>query len=344
MRAMGRGWLLGVALAIACGSSEPEAPSAPATRELTPADLFPMGVGDRWARESDGEHGLLVVTARAGAAAVFFGTDRTSAERYVLDEGRVALVSPEGDVLAPYLDVPVAVGHEWRYALGDQRCMASYAEAGRRFELAGLTLEDCVLVRRRCEGGKAGEGDAIPNMAIAYEELFCPGAGRMSDEIRLVPPPEGLPAGRAWRVTYYRVAGAPALPVPEALDCAQLLLAPTDVQAACGSTFRPAGSAMVEGACRMRFTAPGGVLEVRARTSSAPDESAVDTLLLEPGERAEADGALRRLRPTEQADGSTEGFAFAEGATAFAVRVSAGACAPERARQLEPLLRSLVRP
>ncbi|MBX3246372.1 MAG: hypothetical protein KF901_04245 [Myxococcales bacterium] len=349
-------WWVVVVPALACGSREPSPPPDEETRELTPADLFPMTVGDRWARESEGEHSLRVVTARAGAAAVFFGTDRTTAERFALDEGRVALVSPDGDLLAPYLDAPIAIGHEWAYTLGDQRCVASYAEAARRFEVAGRALDDCVLVRRRCEGGKAEEGAASADVAVAHEELFCPGVGRVSEELRLVPAPDGIPGRRAWRVTYYRVAGAPALPAPESIACERLLLAPTDVQAACGSAFRPAGSAMVDGACRMRFAAPGGVLEVRARSAHPADDAAMDALALEPGEHARAEGNLRRIVPSasggtsaegvadEAREASVGGFAFTEGAIVFAVRVTTDACAPERAQQLEPLLRSLVRP
>lgn len=367
--------LLFVALLAACDCSEPAAPVVEAP-PLTPADLFPMHAGDRWANESDGdERSLLVVTAvTPEGVGVFFGDDRTSAERYRVSAQGVELVAPDGTVLAPYLDVPVALAHEWSYELGDTRCVATYATVGETAEVAGTHLEGCVEVRRRCE---LPEGKPFPNAtAQIHEELWCPNVGRVRETVRFRPAPtiEGFPAEKTWALRYYRVQDAPALALPDPLDCAHFLLAATDVQAACGPALRFVGAADVDGSCRARFTGSGGVLEVRARRfDAAPDATALDALLLEGDERAELAGELRMIATSDEAtpneaptthatpgssptpndvpndlapDGATprtHGFALAEGPVGVALRANDAVCPEERARRLEPLLRSLVR-
>jgi len=381
-----------VALLAACDCSEPAAPVVEAP-PLTPADLFPMHAGDRWANESDGdERSLLVVTAvTSEGVGVFFGDDRTSAERYRVSAQGVELVAPDGTVLAPYLDVPVALAHEWSYELGDTRCVATYATVGETAEVAGTRLEGCVEVRRRCE---LPEGKPFPNAtAQIHEELWCPNVGRVRETVRFRPAPtiEGFPAEKTWTLRYYRVQDAPALALPEPLDCAHFLIAATDVQAACGPALRFVGAADVDGSCRARFTGSGGVLEVRARRfDAAPDATALDALLLEGDERAGFEGELRVIarsdeaapneaspeeaapneptpttapsgstpneeRPISPAEAptpnevmpngaaSTHGFALVEGPVGVALRANDAVCPEDRARRLEPLLRSLVR-
>jgi len=380
-----------VALLAACDCSEPAAPVVEAP-PLTPADLFPMHAGDRWANESVGEgepeRSLLVVTAvTPEGVGVFFGDDRTSAERYRVSAQGVELVAPDGTVLAPYLDAPVALAHEWSYELGDTRCVATYATVGETAEVAGTRLEGCVEVRRRCE---LPEGKPFPNAtAQIHEELWCPNVGRVRETVRFRPAPtiEGFPAEKTWTLRYYRVQDAPALALPEPLDCAHFLIAATDVQAACGPALRFVGAADVDGSCRARFTGSGGVLEVRARRfDAAPDAIALDTLMLEGDERAEIEGELRVIAtpneatpdrgteaptPNEEQPNSptpdptpneatpneatpneatpneatprTHGFVLAEGPVGVALRGSDAVCSEERARRLEPLLRSLVR-
>jgi hypothetical protein len=385
--------LLVVTLLAACDCSEPAAPVVEAP-PLTPADLFPMHPGDRWANESEGdgdpERSLLVVTAvTPEGVGVFFGDDRTSAERYRVSAQGVELVAPDGTVLAPYLDAPVALAHEWSYELGDTRCVATYATVGETAEVAGTRLEGCVEVRRRCE---LPEGKPFPAAtAQLHEELWCPNVGRVRETVRFRPAPtiEGFPAEKTWALRYYRVQDAPALALPEPLDCAHFLIAATDVQAACGPALRFVGAADVDGSCRARFTGSGGVLEVRARRFDAtPESAALDALLLEGDERAVADGALRSIArdpseatpneatpneatpgetPNEARPGSspadptpneatpneatpneaaarTQGFALVEGPVGVALRANDAVCSEERARRLEPLLRSLVRP
>ncbi|MCU0674937.1 MAG: hypothetical protein MUE69_19370 [Myxococcota bacterium] len=391
-----------VALLAACDCSEPASPVVEAP-PLTPADLFPMHAGDRWANESEGEgdpeRSLLVVTAvTPEGVGVFFGDDRTSAERYRVSVQGVELVAPDGTVLAPYLDAPVALAHEWSYELGDTRCVATYATVGETAEVASTRLEGCVEVRRRCE---LPAGKPFPNAtAQIHEELWCPNVGRVRESVRFRPAPtiEGFPAEKTWALRYYRVQDAPALALPEPLDCAHFLIAATDVQAACGPALRFVGAADVDGSCRARFTGSGGVLEVRARRfDAAPDATALDALLLEGDERAEVAGELRVIAtavdaapneaapneaapndatggptpnevrpnsapegptpneaapneaapneaaPNEAAPSRTHGFALVEGPVGVALRAHEAVCPAERARRLEPLLRSLVR-
>jgi len=400
-----------VTLLASCDCSEPAAPVVEAP-PLTPADLFPMHAGDRWANESEGdgdpERSLLVVTAvTPEGVGVFFGDDRTSAERYRVSAQGVELVAPDGTVLAPYLDVPVALAHEWSYELGDTRCVATYATVGETAEVAGTRLEGCVEVRRRCE---LPAGKPFPNAtAQIHEELWCPNVGRVRETVRFraAPTIEGFPAEKTWALRYYRVQDAPALALPEPLDCAHFLIAATDVQAACGPALRFVGAADVDGSCRARFTGSGGVLEVRARRfDAAPDATVLDALLLEGEERAEVAGELRviataeeatpneaasnefapnealpseaaggptpnEMRPNSPSEGPTpnepapnepapnepapnepapndapsrtHGFALAEGPVGVALRAHEAVCSEERARRLEPLLRSLVR-
>lgn len=350
---MKRPHVLVLLLLAACDCGEPSAPPADEPPPLTAAELFPMHAGDRWALESGDERNLSVVTALGEeGVGVFFGTDRTSAERYRVTDAGVELVSPDGQVLAPYLDVPIALGHEWSYELGDTRCVATYATTNETAEVAGVRLEGCVEVRRRCE---LPEGKPFPAAtAQLHEELWCPSVGRVRETVRFRPAPaiEGFPAEKTWRVTYYRVQGAPALPLPETLDCARFLVATTDVQAACGPALRSAGAADVDGTCRVRFTGSGGVLELRARRfASDPSAAELDALLAEAGESAVEEGELRVLRggpeeppSAEEAPASAHGYVLSEGPMAVALRANEAVCTGERARRLEPLLRSLVRP
>ncbi|MCB9624246.1 MAG: hypothetical protein H6721_17990 [Sandaracinus sp.] len=352
-------------LLAACECGSPSTPPEPEGPPLTAAELFPMHAGDRWALTSGEETSLLVVTALTPeGVGVFFGSDRTSAERYRVGERGVELVAPDGTVLAPFLDTPVALGHEWSYELGDSRCVATYATVGESAEIAGTRLEGCVEVRRRCE---LPEGKPFPNAtAQIHEELWCPAVGRVKETVRFRPAPtiEGFPAEKTWTARYYRVQDAPALALPRPLDCAHFLLASTDVQAACGPALRPAGAADVGGACHVRFTGPGGVLEVRARRfDAAPDSAAIDTMLESGDVAVTSEGELRVFvgeaapsddppppddpAPSEGAEAAPpapHGYALVEGDVAVALRGNDAVCTAERARRLEPLLRSLVRP
>ena len=119
---------------------------------------------------------------------------------------------------------------------------------------------------------------------------------------RPAPTIEGFPAEKTWALRYYRVQDAPALALPEPLDCAHFLIAATEVQAACGPALRFVGAADVDGSCRARSTGSGGVLEVRARRfDAAPDAEALDALLLEGDERAGLEGELRVIARSDEA-------------------------------------------
>ncbi|HJL04392.1 MAG TPA: hypothetical protein RMH85_25370 [Polyangiaceae bacterium LLY-WYZ-15_(1-7)] len=341
-----------------CGGAPAE--EAAEAEEVDPAIYFPMNEGDRWGLErDDGERSVLAVTDRTeGGAAVFFGSGRTSAERFAATDEGVVWVGPGDEVLAPLLDRPMELGHAWSYTLGDTRCEARYATVDAEAEVAGLELEACVEVRRRCVHPA---GKPFPEETTEIrEELYCPYVGRVKETLRFRPAMEGVPAERSWTVGYYRVADAPAPPLPERFDCDAVLLLPSDVQAACGPRLRPAGAARVEGACRFRFTAPGGILEVRAErhadeATRAELDAAVEAWEGEGAEDPEDEGDAE-AEPAESEDGGGDGDGDAEaGADAalvagaiegrhlLLVRADAAACRPEDARRLLPLLQSLVR-
>lgn len=318
----------------------------------SPRDFFPAHAGDRWRMES-GES-LAVTAVTEDGTAVFFGSDRTSAERYRVTDDAVLLIGPDGRPLASWLERPMEVGHGWRYTLGDAECEARYATVEDSADVAGLTYEHCVEVRRRC---RYSAGKPFPAATTELrEEVWCPYVGRVAETLRFDPPPaiEGVDAEHRAQVRYYRVQGAPAPPPPESFDCDAFLLLETDVQAACGPRLRLA-SRDDDGGCTLRFAGLGGELSVRARRlGAAAMASDVDALLTDllpgtPAIREEAELRVAALAPGEAPEregsppGASVGFGLMEGPHAIAV-VTSAACPLDRARALGPLLRSLVRP
>ena len=329
-------------LGSACTCEATSAPHAPDEPAASPRDFFPAHAGDRWRRD-DGES-LAVTAVTEDGLAVFFGSDRTAAERFRVGEDAVQLVAPSGQVLGPWLERPMEVGHSWRYAIGEAECEARYTTVEETADVAGLTFEHCVEVRRRCrypEGKPFGEATTE-----LREEIWCPYVGQVAESVRYEPPPaiEGVPSSRHWRVTAFRVAGAPAPPRPEAFDCDALLLLETDVQAACGPTFHAVERSDEEG-CMLRYAGPTGELTVRARRLD-PRAGTRDVEAMLRAEIPEAtfeDREELRIATGPTRDGAeATGFGLAE--EGHVVAVTSTGCPLDRAVRLAPLLRSLLRP
>ncbi len=330
-----------VLLLLAACTCEAAPEPAAEDRGASPRDFFPARPGDRWRMDS-GES-LAVTALTEDGVAVFFGSDRTSAERYRVTDDAVLLVTPEGEAIAPWLERPMEVGHRWRYSLGDAQCEAQYATVETTAEVAGLSFEHCIEVRRRCQY-PAGKPFPVATAELR-EETWCPYVGRVEETLRLDPRPsiEGAPAERRWRVAYYRVAGAPAPPRPERFDCDGFLLMETDVQAACGPRLRQTERSD-EGGCTLRFAGPDGELTVHAERLDRPvtaDDADAQLTALAPEASVLRDEDDLRIRAGEGMNTEGGAFALAQGEHVIAVRWSA-ACPLERARRLAPLLRSLV--
>lgn len=325
----------------ACEPSEPEPrPVAPAEIEVTPAALFPLSIGDRWReRIDDGPTRTRGVTAHTleGAAVIFGQGDRRPAF-YRADEREAALIDPSGRVLEPLLRAPIRAGARFEYALGDGEgaaaCEASVIETGAREPIAGTTVGGCVRVERRCvhPPGIVFEQETTRTV----EETYCPRIGRVRTRQTIDPPLRGAAGVQAVELVAFRVAGAPRPPAPEAFGCDDVLLLPSDVQAACGPEWTFAGEDQLESGCVHRFTRrvageDEGVLELRVsrRPDARAAEAALDTLL--PGEPAEV-----RTREHEGSTslGATEGDRV--------VLVQTRGCERERAARLVPFVRSLV--
>jgi len=293
--------LLALALPVVSACDDERATPIQEPEDVTPiADYFPAALGDRWAY-SDGTR--LGVTAREDDVAIFFGTGLTAAQRYRVGEGRVDLVSPTGEALAPYLE-PVRLGHQWRYRIGDAVCEARWDEVDTELEAAGLTIRPCARLLRRCThpAGKPFSEETVEE----HREVWCAGVGRAAERQSLDPAPVlgGETIGdRAVHLVDLRVAGGPLPPEGEGVG---VLLLPTDVQAACGPRFVPETLGEVEGETfEARFGGPGGL-------------------------------TIRTSRSALEGD-----HVFEESGLHVALR--SDACPLERLRLLEPTLRSLIR-
>ena len=292
-----------------CGSSPPQPPP----REPPPvSDYFPAAAGDRWRLQTDrGPQTYGVTAVTDTGVSVFFGTDRVSAERFIASAEEVSLVGADDSPIAPFLASPIVLGHTWNYRLGDTACEAKYESVDETIELAGLTLDACIKVKRTClhPGGKPFREPTTET----HQEVYCPKVGRVAERIRLDPAPivdgTSIAAERTSRVTRYRVGGSPAPPAAAAFDCDSFLLMPTDVQAACGPNFRMESAAgLANGnACTYRFTAPTGSISVTAaRAGNPPDDGPLlsveegDNTAWISGDDVCPPARLRRLGPTIQ--------------------------------------------
>lgn len=336
-----------------CGGEPVEEEEEPSAR---PELFFPMHLGDRWGYADGG--GVAVTALTESGVAVFFGSDRTSAERFKANEaGEVLLVDPTDRAIATWLAVPMELGHSWRYTVGDTSCEATYATIDQDASLPGMEIHGCVEVRRRCQ---LPEGKPFPAATMElHEETYCPYVGRVGEIVRFDPRPEieGFPEQKVFEVAYYRVEGAVAVPEPETFGCEHFLLMETDLQAACGPMMRRGELVASDDACMMPFSSGNGSVSIFAkRLDGEATDTDIDALLL-PSVQAPHEEDGWRIREVPGAtgafvdpDGELERrtmpdrrqLGLREGRFVVTVLVENDAC-PEAA-SLQPLLRSLVRP
>lgn len=296
---------------VGCDGCSPEAAEHPSGELPTysMADYFPTGLGDRW-RFGDGT--LSAVTARQENTAVFFGTDRTSAARYRALGQTVTSLAPDGSEIGSFLEGPPQSGRRWLYTLGDAECEAEIKGTGEDFEVAGLTLHECISVERSCHH-PAGKPFAEATTE-RHQERYCPQVGLVAEELSLDPVPQfdGTPMQTPRRrLETYRVAGSPS-PQPLGgegeVHCGDMLLMPTDVAAACGPAFRseaPEGT-LENNVCSYVFTAPAGTVTVQLSMPDHQGEGNASAVVETPErlvrvlaeEEVCAAANLRRLEPT----------------------------------------------
>jgi hypothetical protein len=278
--------ILALLFTIACDSPPAERRTAdapvPARRSAVSVPrYFPLSPGDRWRTRggSDGTvpraFGVTGVDAR-GVAVVFGGAGET-AERYRADAQAVTRVDEQGQTLFPVLRAPLEEGASWTYALAERGvsipCTATLTRvAPEPRRIAGASFAACMTVHRAC---RYPAGAPFP-LATTHErdETYCPDVGLVEETQRFTPPPAPglLPATLRERLVAWRVRGAPPPVRSAALDCDDVLLLPSDVQAACGTALAPRGErtgADEDGACVFRYA--GGEREVEVRIRDARD-------------------------------------------------------------------------
>jgi hypothetical protein len=269
-------------LATACHDPPAERGSAdtPAPARRSGVDVpryFPLSPGDRWRTRggSDGTvpraFGVTGVDAR-GVAVIFGGAGETP-ERYRADAQSVTRVDEQGRPLFPVLRAPLEEGATWSYALTERGVSIPCSATLTRVDpvartVAGASFTACVTVHRAC---RYPAGAPFP-LATTHErdETYCPDIGLVEETQRFTPPPAPglLPATLRERLVAWRVRGAPPPVRSAALDCDDVVLLPSDVQAACGTALVPRGErtgAAEDGACVFRYAGGGRDVEVRVR-------------------------------------------------------------------------------
>ncbi len=268
--------------ALACESSStaprPSAQTAAVRRSgVAVPRYFPLAVGDRWRTRggSDGSvprtFGVTGVDARG--VAVIFGAAGETPERYVADAQSVTRVDEQGGPLFPVLRAPLEEGANWSYTLSERGvsipCTATVSRVDPAPRIVvGASFAACITVHRTCS---YPAGAPFP-LATRHErdETYCPDVGVVEESQRFVPPPSPglLPATLRERLVTWSVRGAPQPVRTEALTCDDVLLLPSDVQAACGTTLAPRGERTGtddDGACVFRFADDAHEVVVRLR-------------------------------------------------------------------------------
>lgn len=224
--------------------------------------LFPLSPGDRWRLEATPGDGLRLegVTAIDGRGIIaVHGTGHGAAERYRITADEVTLVTPTGEAISPILRAPLVTGAEWSYAHRERDvevpCEAEVVSAVVTETVAGVEVEGCISLRRRCN---YPAGAPFTNSTThSTEETYCPGVGlaRMRNVFRPAPTKSALAADREERVVGFRVANSPAGGPPA--GCARFILLPSDLVTVCGTDVRSAppitGEELPGGACRYRY-------------------------------------------------------------------------------------------
>ncbi len=266
----------------ACESPSASPRPTPATAAVRRSGVavpryFPLAVGDRWRTRggSDGSvprtFGVTGVDARG--VAVIFGAAGDTPERYVADARSVTRVDEQGRPLVPLLRAPLEEGASWSYTLSERGVSIPCTSTLTRVDptprtVAGTSFAACITVRRTC----AYPAGAPFPLATRHErdETYCPDVGVVEESQRFVPPPSPglLPATLRERLVAWRVRGAPPPLRTATLTCDDVLLLPSDVQAACGTTLAPRGDRTGtddDGACVFRFADPAHEVVVRLR-------------------------------------------------------------------------------
>ena len=316
-------WLaLGCAVAPACtcgpelGAPRIETREEPQSAHAA-SEYMPLQPGNRWAYEGSAGPSTMAVIAVQEGVAIVVGSARTAPLRLRTTPVAVTMLDLEGRELGALLDGPIEEERSWHYELGDTRCEARYVDIDVSTEVAGLTLEACVRVERRCVH-PAGQPFPIETTEV-HEELYCPAVGRVEERIALEPAPEGMPLAREDRLTFYRVAGAPVPQRDASRACEQFLLLESDVQAACGTGFHRAEASDDAPDCTFEFTGGGeSRVQVSLLGPAGDDHVAPDWLSEHPSIESTSNG--QRFRAVLYGD----------------------ACPLERFGQLEPLIESLL--
>lgn len=331
----------------AAGAATDPAPTGGPSAEGRPAsDYFPLKRGDRWRVRA--EPGLPVIKGvtgiESGGTAVVATTGQRLIERYRAGRGEVALVDPEGAVLVPILRAPLKRGSRWTYRMAGPaagECEARIVASDARHEIGTVQLEACVDVERVCTYSGEGPGPR----RLTQGERYCPALGLVQQRIALEPPPPQGPGELREALASWRIDGAPVPPDNGRFDCADFLLLPTDVRAACGTELQGKGlesGASLDRACAYEYEGPGGTLRVSALRI---DRDATDQDVLQVVRRGHPDAGVRAEGETQIiATGDRMRLASRAANTIFVVDASPAACSAANAQRLLPLLRSLVTP
>jgi len=322
---------------------------APARAVGPPSRFFPLSPGDRWryrVEPTGTVHAEGVTGMDDRGHAGVHGSGHALAERYAADDDGGSLVTPEGETVTPLLRAPLRAGSSWEYEIEERGmsidCEARVDEASIDASAAGRAMEGCIRVERSC---RYPAGSPFPEATThTTEETYCPGVGRVKERAVFHPaPPTGtLPPERTEVLVGYRVRGAPVLePEPE-LDCDELILLPSDVQAACGANVQPVepiAGRSEEGTCTYAYRSEDGEIAIDARRlGHEVRDDELDALL--------RDGSETGIRLHEDVRILTVDavrLAFREGRVVVRLSADESACAEESTLRLVPLLRSLVR-
>ena len=303
-----------------CGAAPSDpAPEPPAPAEsgeaATLQEYFPVHAGDRWRYHNADERSVRNVTSSEDGEVFIVGDDRSAPLRLRVSEEAVAFLDVDGQEVGRLLETPLELGHEWAYTLGDVHCEARYAAVDDEIEVAGLSVNACLVVHRRClhPAGKPFPVETIEQ----HSETYCPFIGRVREEMRLDPNPLQDSDGRDDVLVYYRVAGAPAGVRPEPFGCDAFLITLSDVQAACGPLYRRTQVRDEDGVCDVTYAgAESSVTFEAQRAEGAPEAVAAE------GE------ALRVVE---------------ENGSRVVIRSTGPACPEDRISRLDPLVTSLLR-
>jgi hypothetical protein len=199
--------------------------------------------------------------------AVIHGSAHTEAERYVLRDGAITRVTPDGRAVSPILEEPLTEDTRFSYHHEEAEirveCDVRVASTSERETITNVSLEGCIALVRTC---RYPAGAPFPTETThTRDETYCPGVGLVRERSVFRPPPtrSAIPADRSERVVGFRVEGGPP---PPRDGCARYIVLPNDVAAACGPDVRAAegstGTDLGSGGCAYRYALGTAELEV----------------------------------------------------------------------------------